>query len=394
MLDEVLLLFCITSLCFYVYAIYAARRFFTRSAAWHSLNVLSPLPPITILKPICGLDSKAYTNLSSFCNLNYPTYQILFGVREATDLCIPVIHQLIQDFPNCDIRLVISDRVIGSNLKVSNLSNLEPFAKYDLFLISDSDIRVTPDYLYQTVQPMSDSEVGVVTCLYRSQVQSAIAKFEALAISTDFHAGVLVARHMGWMKFAMGSSILIRKQVMTEIGGFSAIADYLADDFMLGNLPNQKGYRVVLSDYIVDHSLDTATLLDFIQHQTRWNRCTRSANPGGYWGLVVTQGVTLSTLFCLLQHGSLLGWGVLGVVWSVRLLMAWVIGVHYLKDQVARQWIWGVPARDLVSSVLWFYGLVGNRVTWRGQHFQLVADGKLIPVSKETSPSPLTQSIP
>jgi ceramide glucosyltransferase len=394
MLAEVLLLFCVTSICFYAYSIYAACQFFNGSTANHSSQSDRPLPPITILKPICGLDSNADVNLASFFSLDYPVYQVLFGVRDAHDPAIPLIQKLIQAFPACDARLVIDDRVIGSNLKVSNLANLDAFAKHDLLLISDSDIHVTPDYLRRIVQPMADPAIGVVTCLYRSQARTWMAKFEALAIATDFHAGVLTAHRLGWMKFAMGSSILIRRSALTAIGGLSAIADYLADDFMLGHLPTRKGYRTVLSDYIVDHILDTATPLDFVQHQTRWNRCTRSANPGGYWGLIFTQGVTFSTLFCLLEQGSWLGWGMLGTVWSIRLLMAWVIGVYYLKDPIAQRSWMAVPFRDWVSSALWVYGLMGRHVIWRGQKFRLKADGKLVPLLANSSRSTLSQPLP
>ncbi|MGB8698286.1 MAG: bacteriohopanetetrol glucosamine biosynthesis glycosyltransferase HpnI [Thermosynechococcaceae cyanobacterium] len=376
------LIFSLLALGFYSYSIYASLSFFSIPALTQSKYC----PPISILKPICGLDRDSYEKLSSFCQQDYPVYQIIFGVRDSEDSAIPVLRKIIADFPHVDIRLAINDRVIGNNLKVSNLANIVPYARYDLLLISDSDIRVGKDYLKHIVQPFQDLQTGVVTCLYRSRAYGLIATLEALSISTDFHAGVLAARQLGWMKFAMGSSILIRKSVLQKIGGFEAIADYLADDFMLGNLPVQAGYRVVLSDYVVEHALDTQTLTDLIQHQTRWNRCTRASNFGGYLGLIFSHGVAMSLLFLLFSQGSVLGWAVLALVWSMRVLMGWVVGVHCLQDEVAAQWLWLIPLRDLLSFGLWCYGLMGDRIVWRGQQFRLGKDGKLLPLNPPSLP--------
>ncbi len=161
-------------------------------------------PPVTILKPICGLDSDAYENLASFCRQEYLTYQIIFGVQDFSDPSIEVVRQIIHDFPEVDIQLVISDRVIGTNLKVSNLANAAVEAKYDILLLADSDIQVQPDYLQQVVQPLKDAVVGVVTCMYRSQTQGWVSAFEAIGISTEFLPSVLVARKLEGMAFAMG----------------------------------------------------------------------------------------------------------------------------------------------------------------------------------------------
>ncbi|HEY9826688.1 MAG TPA: glycosyltransferase, partial [Stenomitos sp.] len=263
------------ALLFYGYSAYASVAFFSKPQRVDA----SFTPPVTILKPLCGLDHGLYENLATFCRQDYPVYQLIFGVRDQSDPAIDMVQQIIRDFPTVDIKLVVDDYIIGSNLKVSNLANLEPFAKYHLILSSDSDIRVGPDYLKRMVQPMASPRTGVVTCLYRSRVRGRVAALEALSISTEFHACVLAARKLGWMKFAMGSSILMRRSVLQEIGGFQAIANHLADDFMLGNLAARAGYRVVLSDYIVEHTLETSSLWDLVTHQTRWNRCTRFSNP-------------------------------------------------------------------------------------------------------------------
>jgi ceramide glucosyltransferase len=368
------LILCMIAVFYYSYAIYASITFFARPQA------INPTfyPPISILKPICGLDSDSYTNLASFCQQDYPTYQIIFGVRSAADPAIPTLRQIIRDFPSIDIRLVVDEQTIGTNLKVSNLANVEPYALYDLLLISDSDIKVGPDYLRRIVQPMQQLQTGVVTCLYRSRVQNPIAALEALSISTDFHANVLVARQLGWLKFAMGSSILIRQTVLREIGGLKAIADYLADDFMMGNRTAKAGHKVVLSDYVVEHTLDTSSWIDLIQHQTRWNRCTRAASLSGYLGLFLGHGITLSLIFVLINQGSPFSWSVFALTLTARLLMGWVVGIRSLNDNVAKKLFWLIPVRDLLSFGLWSYGLIGDRISWRGKQFLIGKEGKLI----------------
>lgn len=375
-----LLLLCLSAIWFYCYSIYAAIDFFGRP------NPIDPdfHPPITILKPICELDSDAYENLASFCQQDYPEYQIIFGVRDRLDPSVEVVKKIINNFPDINIRLVVSDRTIGTNLKVSNLANAAAEAKYSILLIADSDIRVGPDYLRRVIQPMGDPTVGVVTCLYRSLPQGWMATIEALWISTEFHPGVLVARSLEGMKFALGSTIVIKKAVIEAIGGFLAIADYLADDFQLGNLPTQAGYKVVLSDYVVDHVLATQTLTDLIHRQIRWACCKRISRPWGYLGLIFTHGTATSLLFLIATKGSMLGWAVAGIILFTRLAMGWIVGVRSLKDPVAKKFLWLVPLRDLMSFALWCYSFIGNTIEWRGQRMKLTTGGKLVPIMPDS----------
>lgn len=370
-----LLILSLSATCFYCYAIYAAIEFFRHS------NQINPdfHPPITILKPICGLDTDAEENLASFCRQDYPVYQIIFSVREQQDPGVEVVKKIITNFPDIDISLVVSDRTIGTNLKVSNLANATVLAKHSFLLIADSDIRVGPDYLQRVIQPMQDSSVGVVTCLYRSLVQGWVATFEAIEISTKFQPGVLVARKLDGIKFALGSTIVIRKVALEAIGGFLAIADYLADDFQLGNLPTQAGYKVVLCDYVVDHVLATESIADLIERQKRWARCIRVSRPWGYLGLIFTHGIATSLLFLIVTQGATLGWAVLAITWSARLAMAWVVGVKSLNDPVAKNFLWLVPLRDFMTFVLWCYSFVGNTIEWRGRKLKLIKGGLLVP---------------
>lgn len=367
-----LLILCLVAICYYCYGIYAAIKFFSYETQ------IDPdfHPPITILKPICGLDIDTYENFASFCQQDYPEYQIIFSVRNEDDPSVQIVKQIIDDFPKIDISLVIS-RTIGTNLKVSNLAKAKAEAKYSLLLLADSDVRVGRDYLRQVIQPMRDESVGVVTCLYRPFVRGWVAILEAVGISTEYLAGVLVARSLEGMNFALGPTIAIRKSVLEAIGGFIAIADYLADDFQLGYLSAKAGYKVVLSDYIIDHAIATENLLDLIHRQTRWNCCTRVSRPWGYLGLIFTHGTAMSILFLIATGGSIFGWAIAILTWSTRLIMAWVVGVKSLKDPVTSKFLWLVPLRDLIGFAIWCYALVGDTFEWRGQQLKLTKAGKL-----------------
>jgi len=376
LIEIFLLLLCVAAIWFYGYAIYSSVTFFNRP------HLVNPdfHPPITILKPVCGLDRDAYNNFASFCRQDYPEYQIIFSVRDSGDAAVSVVQQIISDFPELDIQLVVSDRIIGTNLKVSNLANAVTQAKHEILVIADSDIRVGTDYLQRIIQPLCDRQVGVVTCLYRSSSSGWVSTLEAIGTATDFHAGVLVSNQLAGIQFAFGSTIVIRKSVLEEIGGFLAIADYLADDFQLGNQPAQLGYQVILSDYVVEHVLGTSNLVESIHRQIRWTRCVRVSRIWGYIGLIFTYGTFTSLLFLLVTRGSLLGWAVFSITWIMRGAMGWIVGVRYLNDPVAKKYIWLIFLRDLISFVSWCYGFVGSTIEWRGQQFKLVKGGKLVPV--------------
>ena len=375
--DFLLLILCLSAVLFYCYGIYAAI------AHTHPYPIDPNFhPPITILKPICGLDRDAYENLASFCRQDYPDYQIIFSIRDPQDAGLAVVKQIIQDFPTLDIQLVVSDRTIGTNFKVSNLENGTTVAKYDILLIADSDIRVGCDYLQRVVQPLHDKSVGVVTCLYRSLAHGWVTTLEAIGTATDFHAGVLVSNQLEGINFAFGSTIVIRKEVLKAIGGFEAIADYLADDFQLGYLPNQAGYKVVLSDYVVEHVLDKNTVADAIKHQIRWARCIRVSRPWGYLGLIFTYGTVTSLLLLITTRGSMLGWAGLAIAWTTRLVMGWVVGVKILNDPVAKKFLWLIPLRDFISFAIWCYGFYGSTIEWRGRRLRLTKEGKMIDKKK------------
>jgi ceramide glucosyltransferase len=368
-----LFILCLSAVLFYTYGVYTAIGFLRDSPP------INPefYPPVTILKPLCGVDKGTYTNLASFCQQDYPQYQIIFSVRSSTDPSIEVVEKLIQQFPEIDISLVVKDHIIGANLKISNLANAVTTAKHDIFLIADSDIHVGSDYLQTVIQPLQDQKVGVVTCLYRSTAEGIATILEAICTATDFQPSILVSKQLEGIKFALGSTIVIRKTTLAKIGGFAAVADYLADDYQLGYLPTQAGDKVVLSNYIVEHRLGHSSLLDSINRQIRWARCIRVSRPWGYAGLIFTFGTVSSLLLLITSSGSIFSWLVFSITLLMRLVMAWVIGVKLLNDQVTKKVFWLIPFADTVRFIIWCCGFFGNTIEWRGTRFKLVKNGKL-----------------
>jgi ceramide glucosyltransferase len=376
-----LVILCLASIWFYCYGIYAGLAFFKHpypfDAAFH--------PSVTILKPVCGNDGNLYENLATFCHQDYPNFQIIFSVRDSQDAGISIIKQIIHDFPHLDIELVVCDRIIGTNLKVSNLANALVFAKHPILVLADSDVRVGSDYLQQIIQPFKNQNVGVVTCLYRSSAQGWVTIIEALRQTTEFSTGVLVSNKFEHgIRYAFGQTIVIRKQVLTVIGGFEAIADHLADDFQLGYLPALAGYQVILSHYVVEHQLNTNSLINAIKQQIRWACCIRVSRSWGYLGLIFTYGIPASLLLVLFNHGSRFSLITLLVVFVTRLVMAWIIGVVCLKDPLVKKYLWFVPLCDLLGFLIWCYCFVGDNIEWRGQTLKLAKDGKMIVVTSRS----------
>jgi ceramide glucosyltransferase len=363
----------IGSIFYYLYSLYATIVFFSQTQA------IDPdfSPPLTILKPLCELDRESYTVLASFCQQDYFEYQIIFSVQDSQDPSIEIVQKLQQDFPNLDIELVISDRTIGINPKINNIANGVTKAKYPILVISDSDIKVEKDYLKTIIQPFADPLVGVVTCLYNSITEGWLAGFEALDIASQFCPKVLTAHQLEGVKFAFGSTIAIRQETLDKIGGLIAIADYLADDYQLGYLPSQNGYKVILSPYLVEHRLGNVTLKEFSDRQIRWFKCIRVERFWGYVGLIFTYGIINSFVLLLLTQGSLFGWSIFGLVWNLRFLTAYLITIKYLKDSNAKEFFLFIPLRDFVSFGIWCYSFSGDRVNWRGKTYQLLPNGQL-----------------
>ena len=365
---------CLTAAGYYAFALYCARDFFRRAA----VRQRGFGPPITVLKPICGLDRGAYENFASFCRQNYPQFQILFGSDDENDPGVAVARQIARDFPTADIRIVIHRGPRTANPKVGTLAAMAAEARHGLLLVSDSDIRVGPGHLSTLVGPMSDPRVGVVTCLYRSDAEGLAGNLDALGLSTDFQPSVLVARKLEGISFGMGSGILIRRTALAASGGFEAIADFLADDYLLGNLPVRSGYRAELSADVVEHALGTSTLRGVVEHQVRWNRGIRAMRPFGYAGLLLTQGTPASLLLLALAWETPAARALAAATLLLRVAMAWYVAAHCLRDRAARKTLWLLPVRDLMGFGLWLTAFFGDSVVWRSKRFRLAPGGRLV----------------
>jgi ceramide glucosyltransferase len=335
-------------------------------------------PPVSILKPLKGEDPEIYESFRSHCRQEYSEFEIVFGVSDANDPAVQAVERLRQEFPDRSIQLIVCTEVLGTNTKVSNLAQMVRSARYDHFIVSDSDIRVPPDYLRRVVAPLAEPGVGLVTCLYRGIAGPTVSsKLEALGISTDFCAGVLVARSIeDGLRFALGSTMAFRRQDLEAIGGFESFVDYLADDYELGKRIAGLGREVRVSDVVVETFLPSYTVREFFDHQLRWARGVRGARPGGYAGLLFTFGWLWALLALFASGGAMWAWSVFAAAVVLRFLVAWIVGVDALADRQVPRFSLLIPLRDLVGVLVWVLSFASNTVTWRGDRFQ-VKNGKL-----------------
>ena len=373
-IQSLLLTAVIAGICYYAASLCAAAIFFSSSAG----EERGHFPPVSVLIPLCGQDFEAIDNFSSFCRQDYPDYQIVFGVRDSSDPVIAVVRELMVKFKQVDIQLVISAERIGENLKVSNLQNMLSQAKHEYLVIADSDVRVGPDYLRTVIAPLADPQVGLVTCLYRSAGASNLpSRLEAIGIAAEFIPSVLVSRALEGMRFALGATMATSLERLRAIGSLHAIANYLADDFMLGHLLSRAAYRIHLSRYVVEVMQPPVSFRAMIKHQIRLSRGIRACRPVGHLGLILTFGTVVSFFYLLATGGSAWSLRLLSVSLVLRMTMGWVVGVHWLKDRVLRANFWLLPFRDFLSFVVWVFSFNGREVEWRGQLFKLTDGGRI-----------------
>jgi ceramide glucosyltransferase len=366
-------------LTYYLIAIFAASRFFRPPQPGPPLSEFTA--PVSILKPIYGLDRETYENYASFCVLDYPDYEILFCVSDAQDSAVSVIKKLIEDFPNRHIRLLIGSDPLGVSDKVNKLCRMSREAKNDIVIVSDSDVRVDAGYLRAVAAPFQDAEVGAVTCLYRGLTDGSLAAdLEAVGNSTDFAAGVLVAWLFSDVNFMLGATMAVRKTSLAEIGGFESLVDYFSDDYELGNRIAGKGYRVELIPHPVAIVYPRQTLKDAFRHQLRWNLSIRFSRPAGHLGLIFTQGLPLAILAAVLAPSAAWSFGILAAYIVLRAASAWIIGVAGMKDANLRRKMALLLLRDAFAFVVWVASFFPQRIVWRGKQFQ-VRDKRLVAVA-------------
>jgi ceramide glucosyltransferase len=369
----------VTSICYYGLCIWSATSFLReQKAADKSVRPPQALPSVSILKPLKGTDPEMYASFRSHCLQDYPEYEIIFGVSQADDPALELVKRLKQEFPEHAIRALVCDQRLGTNIKVSNLAQMSREARYGIFVVSDSDIRVPPDYLRPVVKLLSETKVGLVTCLYRGVASVTLgSRLESLGISTDFIPGVLAARAVeSGIRFGLGSTLAFRRGDLQAIGGFEAFADYLADDYELGKRIAALGREVKLSNVVVETFLPRYTLREFVQHQLRWARTVRDARPWGYAGLGLTFGLPWALLAVAAALGASWTWALLIAVLAMRLAITFAVGMRVLRDRQALAMFPLLPLRDIVALLVWMVSFAGHTVVWSGDRFEL-KEGKL-----------------
>lgn len=313
---------------YYVLCLWSVRDFL-RSARRKPAGFT---PPVSILKPLKGTDPGIYESFRSHCLQDYPEYELVFGVSDPDDPAAGLVRRLQQEFPGRAIQLVVCPKVLGTNMKVGNLVQMLPHARYDYLIVNDSDIKVEPDYLRRVMASFADERVGMVTCLYRGVGGRTLgSKLESIGISTDFSAGVLAARCLEGIHFALGSTLAFPRRALEAIGSFEPLVDYLADDFELGARIAAAGYEVRLSEVVVDHHLPDYSFHGFVQHQLRWARSTRDSRRWGYTGVVLTFGLPWAVLAALLSRGQPWSWVLLVTALLLRVAMAGLVGLRVLS---------------------------------------------------------------
>jgi len=369
-LESITTILALCGLGFYLVALWSARAFVRRKR----LDTVFFHPPVSILKPLKGFDHDMYASFASHCRQQYAgDYELLFGVSSMDDPSVVAIEQLKAEFPEHAIRLILCPEVLGANGKVSNLTQMVPHARYSHILINDSDIKVSPRYLEGVMSPFQDASVGMVTALYHGRAHGTPgSKMEALGIATDFTAGVLTARKLeGGIRFGLGSTLAMSREALDAIGGLAPLVDYLADDYELGARIAAKGYRVELSDEVVETTVPAYSFRQFLDHQLRWARGMRDARKRGYAGVIFTFGLPWAVLNLITAGGSLSSIALLSLVFAARVTLALAIGVGLLRDMQVLRDLWLLLPRDMVALGVWVWSYAGNTVTWRGQTFAL-----------------------
>lgn len=362
---------------YYVLVIYSAWRFFRQPDAAPDPAFR---PPVSILKPIRGLDPGAYENLASFCRQDYPEYEMVLCVDPEDDSVRPVVEKLRRDFPQHEIRVLYGSGRVASNDKVAKLARLAAEARYETVVISDSDVRVNPDYLRAMTAPLKDPRVGAATCFYvHTDLETFADRLQTVGMMSDFYAGILVAWQLEGIKFALGPSIATTRQRLAGFGGYAAIENSPGDDLLVGRLIAEQGYEVKLLKYAVTTVSDYRSVSDLLHKRMRWIVVMRHMRPWGHLGLLLTQGLPWSLAAIAVHPTAATAIGYLGVYFATRIALTWIIGVHGLRQRKLIGEMVLIPAWDAVAFGIWLVSFLRTSIRWRGADYY-IREGQLVPV--------------
>jgi ceramide glucosyltransferase len=361
---------------YYAIALFSCLRYFLRA----KLVSNDFLPPVSILKPVRGLDPEAYENFASFAKQDYPEYEILFCVGDLGDPALPVLRQLKRDFPDSRIRIVIGSGREAANDKVAKLARLVELAAYEHLVINDSDVRVEPKYLRRLVAPLADPATGAVTCFYVPTKETTwVQKLQEVGMLSDFYPGILVAKQLDGVKFALGPTISTTRARLQEFGGYSSIQNKPADDLLVGRLIEERGHEVVLLPYAVSTVPDYQSFGELFFKRLRWITVMRHMRPWGHFGLIFTLGLPWSLLAIAVEPTATVIMTYLGGYLLIRSLLTLVVGSMGLKQPGVWRKLVLIPLWDAMASLIWLVSFIRKSIRWRGQDYRL-RNGELVPV--------------
>jgi ceramide glucosyltransferase len=365
---------------YYLLALYSSWRFFRRSPARHS-TINGNLRPVSILKPIRGIDPDAYENFVSFCRLDYPDYEILFCVGDDSDPALPVLERLSRDFPERHIQVLFGTGRNAANDKVAKLARLVSEAQHELVVISDSDVRVRPDYLRSVVAPLANPKVGAVTCFYVPADETTLVHgLQSIGMVSDFYAGILVARQLDGVKFALGPTIATTRERLAGFGGYAALENRPADDLLVGRLIAEQGYEVKLLPYSIWTVADYHSIRDLFHKRLRWIVVMRHMRPWGHFGLIFTHGLAWSLAAVLAYPSLFVGLTYLGGYCVLRSAIVWLIGIRGLKQERLWKKLPLLPIWDALAFLIWLISFGRSSIRWRDQEY-FIREGMLVPVT-------------
>jgi ceramide glucosyltransferase len=337
----------------------------------------SSTPGVSVLKPLCGHDEGLEENLASFFAQEYPNYEIIFGVHRPDDAAVSVVEKIMEQYSRGRVqaRLIVTGESSVPNAKAHNLNRLVREAKHELLVMCDSDVRVESDLLSRLTREFQHSRVGLITCPYRAVAgRSLWSRMEAIGMNTELLGGVMVARMVEGMRFALGCTLAVRRSVLDAMGGFGYLQEFLAEDFVIGQRTAEMGHEVLLSSAVIQHRIGSQSMLHNFAHRLRWARSTRRSRPAGYWGQIFTYPLPLAILLCALWPAT---WPLLPVTVLLRGWAAAATAIFVVRDPLFRGQWWLLPVQDVLGFLVWFGGFIGDTIVWRDRKCTVLRDGRL-----------------
>lgn len=343
---------------------------------------ISDLPPVSVLKPVHGLEPRLKENIESFYRQDYPSYEILFAAAEESDPSLEVVREVSSRYPQISTQILVTGQPPWPNPPAYSFYRMSEISKYDILVTSDSDVEVGPNYLREVAAPLLDPANGMVTCVYRGKnVGGFWSALDAIGMSVEMTAGVLVANLLEGMKFGLGPTIAVRKDALAKIGGYPAVGDYFSNDFAIGNFIEKAGYKVVLSHHVIDHVVAPMTFRRMWERQVRWAKGTRYSRPKGHFGSVLVFAMPYGILgFAAAMALNLprLSTLLLGAALLNRLVECWVVGWQVVRDPQAKSAAWLYPVRDMFGFLVWCASYLTRRAVWRDSRYELVEGGRIV----------------